>query len=405
MPDLGVGDIREAARGLRQVTRVTPVIRAHWLEVLVGGPVYLKCENLQRSGSFKLRGAYSRISRLSVAERARGVVAASAGNHAQGVALAAADLDVSATVFMPKSASLPKVAATAAYGARVELVGETVEAALAAADEYADQTGAVLVHPFDHPDVVLGQGTVGLEIVEQVPGVNSILVPTGGGGLLSGIALATDGTRPSAQVIGVQTRAVAPMSQSLAEAKPVLWRGSQRTIADGIAVARPGDVPVAVAAGRVHDVVTVSEAELAEGLLQTLERGKLVTEPAGVAGVSALLAYPTRFPSPVVVVISGGNIDPLLLNKVIHRGLALAGRFASITVRMADVPGSLAQLLTLLADCEVNVLDVDHQRSDPQLAVGEVRTQVALEMRGPQQRDEVFAALRTSGYEFSSGPS
>nr|MCH9816288.1 pyridoxal-phosphate dependent enzyme [Actinomycetes bacterium] len=190
MTDLTVAQIREAARGLRRITRVTPVIRAHWLETLAGGPVYLKCENLQRSGSFKLRGAYTRISRLSEQERSRGVVAASAGNHAQGVALAAADLGVSATVFMPRSASLPKVAATADYGATVELVGESVEAALAAAAAFAAETGAVMVHPFDHPDVVLGQGTVGLESAEQVPAAKSVVVPVGGGGLLAGTALA-----------------------------------------------------------------------------------------------------------------------------------------------------------------------------------------------------------------------
>ncbi|MCH9817107.1 MAG: threonine ammonia-lyase [Actinomycetia bacterium] len=402
MTDLTVSQIREAARGLRYITRVTPVIRAHWLEMLAGGPVYLKCENLQRSGSFKLRGAYTRISRLSEQERSRGVVAASAGNHAQGVALAAADLGVSATVFMPRSASLPKVAATADYGATVELVGESVEAALAAAAVFAAETGAVMVHPFDHPDVVLGQGTVGLEIAEQVPAAKSVVVPVGGGGLLAGTALALKGTRPNTEVFGVQAKAVAPMAGSLAARKPVPWQTPTPTMADGIAVTDPGVVPVSVAATLVTSVVDVTEAELADGMLQTLERGKLVAEPAGVAGVAALLAEPDRFPTPAVIVISGGNVDPLLLNKVINRGLAAAGRFVSITVRMTDVPGSLARLLTLLAQAEANVLDVNHQRSDPSLNIGEVRTQVGLEMRGPAQRDELFEALAASGYDFSS---
>ena len=402
MTDLAVGQIREAASDLRHITRVTPVIRAHWLEGLAGGPVWLKCENLQRSGSFKLRGAYTRIARLSDLERARGVVAASAGNHAQGVALAAADLGVNATVFMPRSASLPKVAATAEYGAEVKLVGETVEAALAAAQRFAVETGAVMVHPFDHPDIVLGQGTVGLEIAEQVPAVQSVIVPVGGGGLLAGTALALSGTRPRTQVFGVQAKAVAPMANSLSAAKPIPWQNPTPTMADGIAVTVPGKVPVSVATSLVTEVVDVTEAELADGMLQTLEKGKLVAEPAGVAGVAALLAQPNRFPTPVVIVISGGNVDPLLLNKVINRGLASAGRFVNITVRMADVPGSLARLLTLFAQSEANVLDVDHQRSDPSLGIGEVRTQVTLEMRGPAQRDELFGTLRAAGYDFSS---
>lgn len=399
MVEISVENIREAATNLRGVTRVTPALPAHWLEEVVHGPIYLKCENLQRSGSFKLRGAYVRMSRLDADERSRGVVAASAGNHAQGVALAAAELGIAATVFMPRSAALPKVEATRIYGATVALVGETVEDALRRATEYAAETGAVLIHPFDHVDVVLGQGTVGLELVEQVPDVATVVVPTGGGGLLAGTALAVKQMRPNARIIGVQAAGASPMRASLAAGAPVTMSEKPNTMADGIAVARPGEVPVALAAPLVDSVLTVSEESLAGALLQTLERAKLLAEPAGVAGVAAVLDQPELFKPPVVVILSGGNIDPVLLNRVIHHGLATAGRFVALTVRMADRPGLLASMLGRLAETEVNVLDVSHIRSDPRLAVGEVEAVVLLETRGPEHRDAAMQHLRSGGYD------
>lgn len=403
MADISVDEIRQAATNLRGVTRETPVLPAHWLESLVDGPVHLKCENLQRSGSFKLRGAYVRISRLNSDERSRGVVAASAGNHAQGVALAATELGIAATVFMPRTAALPKVEATRAYGATVALVGETVEEALQRATEFAAETGAVLIHPFDHLDVVLGQGTVGLELIEQVPDVATVVVPTGGGGLLAGVALAVKELRPSARIIGVQAAGAAPMSESLAAGRPMAMSDKPNTMADGIAVGRPGDIPVALAAPLVDSVLTVSEASLANALVQTLERAKLLAEPAGVAGVAAVLDQPDLFEPPVVVILSGGNLDPVLLNRVIHHGLATAGRFVAVTVRMADRPGVLAALLGSLAETEVNVLDVSHIRSDPRLAVGEVEVVILLETRGPEHRDAVIEHLRAGGYHLRVG--
>ena len=307
---VGLADVQAARALLAGVVAQTPIAGARALTELCGGPVGLKCENLQRTGSFKIRGAYTRIARLDAAERARGVVAASAGNHAQGVALAAQMLGIHATVFMPVGAALPKVAATKGYGAEVRLVGHTVDESIAAAQGFAAETGAVLVHPFDHVDVMAGQGTVGLEILEQMPEVRTVLVCTGGGGLLGGIAAAVKGTRPDVTVVGVQAHGAAAWPVSLAEGVPITLP-SMRTIADGIAVGRPGDVTFAQVAALVDDIITVGEDALSRALLHCLERAKLVVEPAGAAGVAALMEYPHRFATPVVAVLSGGNIDPL----------------------------------------------------------------------------------------------
>ena len=398
MADVGLDDIRSADVLVRAVARRTPLLPAHWLDPLVGGQVLLKAENLQRAGSFKVRGAYVRMARLSAAQRELGVVAASAGNHAQGVALAAAELDIAATVFMPRTASLPKVTATRAYGATVHLVGESVEDALAAADGYVAQTGATMIHPFDHVDIVAGQGSVGLEIVEQLPEVATVVVPAGGGGLLAGVAAAVKGLRPNVEVVGVQAANCTTLVESFARHEPVTLGAHPPTMADGIAVARPGDVPIAVAAPLVDRVVTVSEEQIADALLQTLERAKLLCEPAGVVGVGAVLADPTAFRAPVVIVLSGGNMDPVLLNRIVRHGLAVAGRYVAITARMPDQPGALATFLGELAKTEVNVLDISHLRSDPRLAVGEVEIVVLLETRGPTHRADALAALSAAGY-------
>jgi threonine dehydratase len=402
VPEVDGVAIREAEALLRPVARRTPLLAAHWLEQVSGKAVFLKCENLQRSGSFKIRGAFVRMSRLTGPERRAGVVAASAGNHAQGVALAAADLGISATVFMPRTASLPKLAATRANGADVRLVGETVDEALAAAQEFVEETGAVLIHPFDHVDIVAGQGSVGLEIVEQLPEVASILVPAGGGGLLAGVAAAVKSMRPATRIFGVQAEGSATLPESFRQHRPVPLDRAPRTMADGIAVGRPGAVPVAVADGLVDDVVTVSEEQIADGVLQALERAKLLVEPAGVVGVSAFLADPQRFPGPVAIVLSGGNVDPLLLNRIIEHGLALAGRYVAITVRMPDRPGTLAGLLGAIAETDVNVVDINHLRADPRLEVGEVEIVVLLETRGRAHRDRVLRHLHAAGYAITS---
>jgi len=392
-----VDDVVAARVLLGDVVRVTPMEGSRPLADLVGGPVWLKCENLQRTGSFKIRGAYVRIARLSDAERARGVVAASAGNHAQGVALAARLLRARSTVYMPEGAALPKIEATLAYGGEVHLVGTTIDEALAAAEAHAAETGSVFIHPFDHPDIIAGQGTIGLEILEQRPDVRTLVVPTGGGGLISGVAAAVKGTRPDVRIVAAQAAGAASYPASIAAGHPVALPGLA-TIADGIAVGCPGDLTFAHVTRLVDVVATVSEEALSQALLLCLERGKLVVEPAGVAGVAAVMADPAAFEPPVVVVLSGGNIDPVLLLRVLRHGMAAAGRYLSFRMRIPDRPGELARLLGELADSGANVLDVEHVRTGPRLHLDEVEVELQLETRGPAHCAEVLDRLRAAGY-------
>ncbi len=395
-------DVVAARALLGDIAFQTPVLHSWVLSEMAAGPVYLKCENLQRTGSFKVRGAYVRIARLSAAERARGVVAASAGNHAQGVAFAASLLGCAATVIMPEGAPLPKVAATRGYGAEVILTGSCVEDAVTAALAFAERTGAVFIHPFDHPDIVAGQGTLGLEILEQCPQARTLIIPVGGGGLIAGIAVAVKDRDPSVSVVGVQADAVPSYPASRAAGHPVLIR-AEATMADGIAVSLPGDVPFAIMSDLVDRVVTVSEESLSRGLLLCLERAKQVVEPAGAAGIAALLEHPRDFAPPVVVVLSGGNIDPLLLSKLLRHGLGAAGRYLAFRCRLHDHPGSLAQLLGDLADLGANVLEVGHDRLVPRLNVDEVEVVLVVETRGPVHCEEVISALRAAGYTLAFG--
>ncbi len=389
-------EIEAADELLTGVVVRTPMEESRWLSALCGGPVHLKCENLQRTGSFKSRGAYVRISRLTPAEQARGVVAASAGNHAQGVALAAQMLGLRATVFMPVGAPIPKERATRAYGADVVFHGRHLEDALTAAREFADRTGAVLIHPFDHADVVAGQGTVGLEILDQIPELATVLVPTGGGGLLAGVALAIKSQRPDVQVVGVQAEGAAAFPGSLAAGAPVAL-AEMHTMADGIAVGLPGEITFAAVRDHVDEVITVSEESLSRALLSLVERAKMVVEPAGAAAVAALLDHPGRFATPAVAILSGGNIDPLLLNKVIRHGLAAAGRFLSLRVVIPDAPGGLARLLTAIGEAGGNVLEVAHERLSPSLRVDEVAVAIQLETRGESHAQVLLQGLRANG--------
>ena len=390
-------DVVAARELIRDVISPTPVLRSRALSELVGGPVFLKCENLQRTGSFKVRGAYLRIARLSDAERARGVVAASAGNHAQGVAFAAGLLGTKATVFMPEGAQLPKIQATRDYGADIILHGSSVEDALAAAEEHAEETGSVLIHPFEHPDIVTGQGTLGFEIIEQCPQVRTVVVPVGGGGLAAGVAVAIKSLDPAVQIVGVQAAAVAPFPASLAAGRPIQVEGGP-TMADGIAVSRPGELAFALLKQADARVLTVTEESLSRGLLLCLERAKQVVEPAGAAGVAALLEHAADLAPPIVVVLSGGNIDPLLLSKLLRHGLRAAGRYLAFRCRLPDRPGALATLLHELAGLGANVLDVWHERVTPRLQVGEVEVLLQMETRGPEHCEEVITELRQSGY-------
>ncbi|MET9085030.1 threonine ammonia-lyase [Streptomyces sp. NPDC004237] len=390
-------DVRGAQKMLTGVARATAMEGSRHLSQLVGSPVHLKCENLQRTGSFKLRGAYVRIAGLLPEERAAGVVAASAGNHAQGVALASSLLGVHATVFMPNGAPLPKISATREYGAEVRLHGQVVDETLAAAEEYAAETGAVFIHPFDHPDIIAGQGTVGLEILDQCPEVGTIVVGVGGGGLAAGIAVAVKAIRPDVRIVGVQAAGAAAYPPSLAAGHPVTVR-HPATMADGIRVGRPGDVPFAIVRDLVDEVRTVGEDHLSAALLLCLERAKLVVEPAGASPVAALLAEPGAFPGPVVAVLSGGNVDPVLMQRVLRHGMAAQGRYLAVRLRLTDRPGALATLLGVLSVVDANVLDVSHVRTDPRLGLAEAEVELHLETKGPAHCVEVGHALREAGY-------
>ncbi|MEJ7832267.1 MAG: threonine ammonia-lyase [Nocardioides sp.] len=392
-----LADIEAARELLQGVAITTPMEDSRWLSTLVGGPVSLKCENLQRTGSFKARGAYVRIARLSAEERARGVVAASAGNHAQGVALAAQLLGIKATVFMPEGAPIPKEKATRGYGAEVIFEGRYLEDALVAARRFEAETGAVLIHPFDHVDIVAGQGTAGLEILEQAPDVQTVLVPTGGGGLLAGVAIAVKSHRPDVHVIGVQAKGAAAYPASLAKGSPVSL-DSMQTMADGIAVGRPGDITFAAVRDHVDEIVTVSEESMSRALLALVERAKVVVEPAGAAAVAAMLDRPESLRTPAVAVLSGGNIDPLLLGKVIRYGMAAAGRYLNLRVNIPDVPGGLAQLLVEVSSVGANVLEVVHERISPALHLDEVEVHLQLETRGEPHAAKVMSRLRERGY-------
>ena len=395
---VSLADIEAVADLVADVAITTPMEQSRWLQDLVDGPVLLKCENLQRTGSFKIRGAYVRLSRLSAEERARGVVAASAGNHAQGVALAAKLLGIRATVFMPDGAPIPKTNATRGYGADVRFHGEYLTQALVAAQAFSDETGAVFIHPFDHADIVAGQGTAGLEILDQAPEASTVLVPTGGGGFLAGIAIAIKGRRPDVRVVGVQAEGAAAFPESLRQGVPVALE-RMTTMADGIAVACPGQVPFAAIQRYVDDVVTVSEDSMSRALVMLLERAKMVVEPSGAAAVAALMDQPRAFATPVVAVLSGGNVDPLLLGKLIRHGLASGGRYMNLQVHIPDSPGGLARLLAELADAGANVLEVEHDRTTSSLHIGEVEVRLQLETRGVDHAEGVLTRLREHGYE------
>jgi len=396
-------DVLAARELLGGIISPTPLEYSQALSDRVGGEVHLKCENLNRAGSFKIRGAYTRMAHLSDEEKARGVVAASAGNHAQGVALAAKLLGITSTVFMPLGAPIPKLMATRGYGAHVEQLGTSIDECLVRARQFETETGAVLIHPFDHRDIVAGQGTCGLEILEQCPDVRTIVVSVGGGGLLAGICTVVKAQRTEVRVIGVQAEKAAAYPPSLAAGHPVPL-AAMSTMADGIAVGCPGEVPYAIIRELVDSIETVSEDTLSRAVLFLLERAKLLVEPAGAAAVARLLdAGKGVHDGPVVAVLSGGNIDPLLLLRIIRHGLAVAGRYLQLRVRVPDRPGSLAALLADLADADANVLDIAHSRTGATLPVNEVEIAVQLEAKGTAHCQEVLSALRDKGYSPTFG--
>ncbi len=390
-------EIEDARRRLAGIAVQTPLDRSRALSDHVGGEVFIKCENLQRTGSFKIRGAYNRISRLTDDERANGVVAASAGNHAQGVALAASLTGTPAKVFMPKAASLPKLEATKRYGAQVELIGKDFGEAFAAAIAHSESAGATFVHPYDHPDVIAGQGTIGCEILEQLETVATVVVPIGGGGLMAGIGAALKSLKPSVRMVGVQAAGAAAYPPSLAKGEPVRLE-ELSTIADGIAANEPGELTFAHISRQVDEVVTVTDEAIAEALVFTAERMKLVLEAAGAAGVAAVLQGAAELRPPVTVVLSGGNIDPLLLLSVIRFGMSVSGRNFAFQTRIADSPGELARLLALIAENGGNVVGVEHRREGMSLHLGDVSVALQIETKGPGHIDELVTALQSEGY-------
>jgi threonine dehydratase len=397
-------EVHAAANRLEGVIDPTPLERSRAIGASVGAEVWLKCENLQRAGSFKIRGAYNRIAQLSAEDRARGVVCASAGNHAQGVALAASLQGVSARIIMPEEAPLPKVAATVGYGAEVELQGHSFDDAMAAAFELADRDGRVFVHPFDHRDIVAGQGTVGLELVDQLPAFGTVVVCVGGGGLISGIAVVLRALRPDVRIVGVQAAGCSTFPASLAAGAPVAAAHAD-TIADGIAVKRPGELTLAHVEALVDDWVTVTDDEIASAVVVLLERAKLVAEPSGAAAVAALLTGKVEAAvggsltgGPVVATVSGGNIDPLLLQHLVTGGLASQGRYATLRTQVSDRPGGLTGLLRVVAEHRGNVVGVTHRRLESRLKVGEVAVVLELETRGPEHVAELIAALEAADY-------
>jgi threonine dehydratase len=394
-------DIEKARETIAGVARVTPMETSQFLAEVLGSPVHLKCENLQRTGAYKLRGAYNRLSMLTDEQRAAGVVAASAGNHAQGVALAARELGIPATIFTPVGVALPKLQATRHYGAEVVLRGHSVEEALSAAKDFAAHTGAVFIPPFDHPAVIAGQGTLGLEIVDQVPDVDTVVVPIGGGGVISGIAIAVKGLAErlgrEIRVIGVQAENAAAYPDSLDAGEPVTITTTP-TIADGIAVARPGDMNFPIIRDLVDEIVTVSDDDVARALLVLLERAKLVVEAAGAVGVAAIMAGSVRDTGRTVVLLSGGNIDPLMMERIITRGLVAASRYIGIRIMLPDRPGQLARVAQVISDAGANVVEVLHTRHGQGLVISEVALDLSIEARGPDHAEEVIQRLHEAGF-------
>ncbi|HZD66993.1 MAG TPA: threonine ammonia-lyase, partial [Acidimicrobiales bacterium] len=356
-------DIRQAMERISGVIRPTPVTSSETLSRVARRPVLVKPEYLQRTGSFKIRGAYNFVSRLPRGDgEPTEVVAASAGNHAQGVAMAANLCGLSSTVFMPGAAALPKVEATRSYGATVRLVGEAVDEAMAAARDYAEAHHAVIVPPFDDPLVIAGQGTIGLEVVEEAPDAEVLVVPVGGGGLVAGVGAALAGARRPMKVVGVQAVGAASMVASMGARHPVAV-SELATMADGIAVRAPSELTLAHAQAYVDDVVTVTEEEISRAIVLLLERSKAVVEPAGAVALAAILAGKVPGSGPALAVLSGGNVDPLLLVRIIDHGLSAAGRYLLLRIVLGDRPGALAALTEEVAKMSLNVLSVAHHRS------------------------------------------
>jgi threonine dehydratase len=384
-----LAEIREARKRLHGIARETPVFVSETFSRMVGRDVQLKAEALQRTGAFKIRGAFNKIAALGEAERAAGVVAASAGNHGQAVAWAAREAEISATIYMPQDAPMAKVEATVNYGANVELTGEDFDEALATALERAEERGATFVHAFEDEHVIAGQGTIGLEIADQLPDLETLVVPVGGGGLASGIALGLRELRPDVRIVGVQAAACAPYTGATDHGF---------TIADGIAVKRPSELTGSILRETLADIVTVTDEEISEAIVLLLERAKLVVEGAGAASLAAVLAGRVGGSGQVCALLSGGNIDATLLISVMRHGLTSSGRYLVVRTKISDRPGELLKLLSLVAEERVNVISVEHHREGLELPVVQTEVELTLGTRDRDHRDALLETMRRWGY-------
>ncbi|MDE2899743.1 MAG: threonine ammonia-lyase [Chloroflexota bacterium] len=404
-PSITLEDVRQARSVIADLAIQTPMLPARSLGDLANCDLLLKAENLQRAGSFKVRGATNRIAALDPGQKARGVIAASAGNHAQGVALAAASLGIPCTIVMPAGASIPKVEATRGYGATVVLHGDDFDEATDHARQIAKEGGLTLIHAFDDPLIVAGQGTVGLEILEQADDLDMVVVPVGGGGLISGIALAIKETAPRIKVVGVQAEAASAVVDSYKANRRITVKG-QATVADGISVGTPGEITLPLVSRYVDDMVLVEEEEITQAMLLLLERGKLLVEGAGAVGLAAILGGKVSVEGKrVATVLSGGNVDTHLIARVLENGLAHAGRYLVIRVTVEDRPGRLNRLLNIISKADVNVLDIGHLRHAASVHLGHVEIQLTLETRNHAHSAEVRELLHDAGYTLSeTGP-
>lgn len=394
---LTLGMILEARERLKGVAQRTGLVQFKALSD-EDSQIYLKTEDLQSTGSFKLRGAYIKIASLTPEERACGVIASSAGNHAQGVALAARAFDTPATIVMPEGAPLSKVKATREMGANVVLHGSVYDDAYAEARRLQEETGATFIHPFDDPMVIAGQGTIGLEIMDDMPDVRTIVVPIGGGGLASGVAAAVKMLHPHVRVVGVQASGAAGMKASI-EAGHVVELNSAKTIADGIAVKKPGEQTFELCSRYVDEIVTVDDDEIAQAILLLMERGKMVAEGAGAAAVAAIMSRKFDVTGKVVAVISGGNIDVTMISRIIEKGLLRAGRVSKLRILMQDRPGQLEQVSRLIAGAGANVMAVHHDRTDVDLDIRDAILEITMETQDREHAQRVICALREAGFK------
>jgi threonine dehydratase len=390
-------EIERAQKRIRKVIFQTPMLYSDAISKMVGKEIFLKLENLQKTGSFKIRGAYYKLSQLNTSMRKQGVVAASAGNHAQGVAYASSLLGIRSTIVMPEGASLAKQMATRSYGGEVILFGQDMDESLRYVRQL-EEKGSYFVHPFDDERVIAGQGTIGLEILEAVPGVEAIVVPIGGGGLISGIATIVKKRRPEVKIVGVQA-AHAPSAFYSWKKKEIVEADVKPTLADGIALRRVGEITFPIIERKVDDIITVEEDEIASAILMLMERKRVVAEGAGAAPLAALLSRPGRIKGrKVVLVISGGNIDVNLLDRIIEKGLSQTGRIVRFGVLLRDAPGALARLSDLVAEYKANILHIIHERTSSDIPIGSSKVILVLETRGPEHIREIKKGLKKRGY-------